>query len=42
MMHDLVDIIHLWPAKGMIAFYEQFGFVALSNEQPMMKYQKKS
>ncbi len=44
-LHDLnevdIDIIHLWPAKGKIAFYERFGFAALSNEQPMMKYQRK-
>lgn len=43
-LHDLnsvgLDIIHLWPSKGKIAFYEHFGFMALSSEQPMMKYQK--
>jgi N-acetylglutamate synthase-like GNAT family acetyltransferase len=36
-----IDIIHLWPSKGMIPFYEGFGFEALSNEQPMMKYKRK-
>lgn len=35
-----IDIIHLWPSRGMISFYERFGFEALSNEQPMMKYKR--
>jgi len=34
--HD-IDTIHLWPSKGKVAFYERLGFIALSQEQPVMK-----
>ena len=46
MLHELakakIDIIHLWPTKGKIAFYRRIGFKVLSREQPMMKYKPSS
>jgi GNAT superfamily N-acetyltransferase len=31
-----IRLIHLWPSKGKVSFYERFGFKALKNDQPTM------
>ena len=36
--HELqLDSVNLWPSKGKVSFYKKFGFVALGEDQPLMK-----
>jgi GNAT superfamily N-acetyltransferase len=36
-----IDVVHLWPSKGKVPFYERLGFYTLSSEQPVMKLNKR-
>jgi predicted GNAT family N-acyltransferase len=31
-----IGMVHLWPAKGLVPYYKEFGFTPLGEEQPVM------
>lgn len=33
-----IDSVNLWPSKGLVPFYERFGFYSLPSDQPHMKW----
>jgi GNAT superfamily N-acetyltransferase len=32
-----IGMLHLWPSKGLVPYYEKFGFKSTGPDQPFMR-----